>query len=303
MNICTQNKKAGFMNSFKKIYIEITNVCNLSCDFCPETKRSSKFMDINDFIHILDQVKPYGKYIYLHVKGEPLLHPEIASFLDVCNEKGFYVNLTTNGTLINKVKETMLEKPALRQINFSLHSFDKNDDTYSMDEYLENIFSFIKESLDKTDIIHSLRLWNLQEKNSDINVEQNQNIIDKMQNTFKLDFNLEEEVKQKMGIKLQNKLYLNQEYEFQWPDLDAKEDDGVGFCYGLRNQIAILVDGTVVPCCLDGNGIISLGNVKEQSLESILQSERANKIRDSFSNRYATEELCRKCGYRRRFNS
>ncbi len=299
------------MNSFKKIYIEITNVCNLSCDFCPETKRSSKFMNMNDFTHILEQVKPYGTYLYLHVKGEPLLHPDIEPLLDICYEKGFYVNITTNGTLINKTKEKLLEKPALRQINFSLHSFDRNDDTYSMDEYLEDIFSFINESLDKTDIIHSLRLWNLQgttedykqEEINDINTVQNQNIIEKIQNAFQLDFQLEEEVKEKMGIKLQNKLYLNQEYEFQWPDINAKEDDGVGFCYGLRNQIAILVDGTVVPCCLDGNGIISLGNVKKQSLASILESERVQKIQDSFSKRYAIEELCRKCGYRRRFNS
>ncbi len=193
----------------------------------------------------------------------------------------------------------------MRQINFSLHSFDGNDVSYSMDKYLEDIFSFIKESLDKTNVIHSLRLWNLQGtlENMQVNTVQNQNIIDKIQSAFSLDFNLEEEVKQKMGIRLQDKLYLNQEYEFQWPDIDVQEDDGVGFCYGLRNQIAILVDGTVVPCCLDGNGIISLGNLKEQSLDSILQSERAQKIQDSFSKSYATEELCRKCGYRRRFNS
>ncbi len=293
------------MNSFKKIYIEITNVCNLACDFCPETKRSPKFLDINDFIHILDEVKPYGKYIYLHVKGEPLLHPEIASFLDVCHENGFYVNITTNGTLINKVKETLLAKPPVRQINFSLHSFDGNDAPYTMDEYLDDIFSFVNESLEKTNIIHSLRLWNLQGtvEDTQVNSVQNQNILEKIQNAFPLEFNLEEQVKEKMGVKLLDKLYLNQEYEFQWPDINAKEDDGVGFCYGLRNQIAILVDGTVVPCCLDGNGIISLGNIKEQSLTSILESERVKNIQDSFSKSYACEELCRKCGYRRRFNS
>ncbi len=290
------------MDSFKKIYIEITNVCNLSCTFCPETKRTLEYMDVSDFINILDMVKPYGEYVYLHVKGEPMLHPHIELFLDICNEKGFKVNLTTNGTLIKKVKEKLLNKPALRQINFSLHSFDKNNDIYSMEEYLEDIFSFIKESLYKTNIIHSLRLWNLQETRGDINILQNQNIIEKIQNTFELDFQLEEKVKEKMGIKLKEKLYLNQEYEFQWPDLKEKEDNGVGFCYGLRNQIAILVDGTVVPCCLDGNGIIKLGNIKEQSLKDILKSERAEKIKENFSKRYAIEELCRKCGYRKRFN-
>ncbi len=294
------------MKDFKKIYIEITNVCNLACDFCPETKRSPKFMDINDFTHILDQLRPYGKYIYLHVKGEPLLHPDIASFLDVCHEKGFFVNLTTNGTLMNKVKDKILMKPALRQINYSLHSFDGNDTVYSMDEYLEDIFSYINESLDKANTIHALRLWNLQATHEDytqVNNVQNQNIIDKIQNTFPIDFNLAEEVKHKMGIKLQHNLYLNQEYEFQWPDIDGQEISDTGFCYGLRKQIAVLVDGTVVPCCLDGNGIISLGNLKEQSLDSILQSERVQNFKDGFSNNCVSEELCRKCGYRTRFDS
>lgn len=136
----------------------------------------------------------------------------------------------------------------------------------------------------------------------DINIVQNQDIIEKIQTKFNLGFELKEEVKQKMGIKLQNKLYINQEYEFQWPDINAIEDNGEGFCRGLRNQMAILVDWTVVPCCLDGNGIIALGNLKEQSLDSILQSERAQKIQDCFSKRYAIEELCRKCGYRQIFN-
>ncbi len=293
------------MKGFKKIYIEITNVCNLACDFCPETKRSPKFMDINDFKNILDQVKPYGKYIYLHVKGEPLLHPDIASFLDVCHDKGFYVNLTTNATLINKVKDKIMMKPALRQINYSLHSFDGNDTVFSMDEYLDDIFSFINESLDKTNTIHALRLWNLQatpEDNKQENSVQNQNIINKIQNAFQLDFNLEEELNKKMGIKLQDNLYLNQEYEFEWPDINGEEISDTGFCYGLRKQIAILADGTVVPCCLDGNGIIALGNVKEQSLASILESERVQKIKKSFSENYVFEELCRKCGYRCRFS-
>ncbi len=294
------------MKDFKKIYIEITNVCNLACDFCPETKRSPKFMDINDFKYILDQVRPYGKYIYLHVKGEPMLHPDIDSFLDVCHDKGFYVNLTTNATLINKVMDKIMMKSALRQINYSLHSFDGNDTVYSMDEYLDDIFSYINESLDKANTIHALRLWNLQETSEDckqVNNVQNQNIINKIQNTFPLDFNLAEEVKYKMGIKLQHNLYLNQEFEFQWPDINGQEISDSGFCYGLRKQIAFLVDGTVVPCCLDGNGIIDLGNVKEQSFESIIRSERAQKIKDGFSQNYANEELCRKCGYRTRFNS
>ena len=124
------------MKKFKKFYIEITNVCNLSCSFCPQTKRSPEIMKFDVFNKILDEVKPYTDYLYFHVKGEPLLHPEIDKFLDISYEKGFMVNITTNGTLISKAKDKILMKPALRQVNFSLHSFDGNQSHNNKEEYI-----------------------------------------------------------------------------------------------------------------------------------------------------------------------
>ncbi|NFV70766.1 radical SAM protein, partial [Clostridium botulinum] len=133
---------------FKKFYIEITNVCNLACDFCPETKRKPKFMSIETFDKILNQINPYTDYIYLHVKGEPLLHPKIDKFLDLSHEKGFKVNITTNGTLINKVKDKIIMKPALRQVNFSLHSFDGNEDSKNKNKYINDILSFVRDTIE-----------------------------------------------------------------------------------------------------------------------------------------------------------
>jgi radical SAM protein with 4Fe4S-binding SPASM domain len=290
------------MKRFKKIYIEITNVCNLKCDFCPQSNRKSKFMDIETFTNILDQVKPYGEYLYFHVKGEPLLHPDIDKFLDYSYQKGFQVNITTNGTLIDKVKDKIIMKPALRQMNFSLHSLGGNEGDMQMQEYVKNIISFAKEATEKTKMIQSLRLWNLEQDN-EINIEKNKNydILKNIQTEFALDYEIQDKVTTGRGIKIGDRLYLNHDYEFQWPDLNEQEDDGVGFCYGLRNQIAILVDGTVVPCCLDGEGIINLGNIKNKNFSEIISSHRATDILDGFSRRYAVEELCRKCGYRRKF--
>lgn len=158
------------MKKFKKLYIEITNVCNLACRFCPQTIRQPEFMKLETFSKILDQIKPYTDYIYFHVKGEPLLHLEIDSFLDLSYEKGFKVNITTNGTLLNKAKDKILMKPALRQINFSLHSFDGNEGLHNKDEYINNILSFVKEAIDKTNILVSLRLWNL-DKDNETNIQ------------------------------------------------------------------------------------------------------------------------------------
>lgn len=292
------------MERFKKFYIEITNVCNLACDFCPQTKRKPEYMKIEVFNKILDQFKPYTDSIYLHVKGEPLLHPQIDKFLDLSYEKGFKVNITTNGTLIEKVKEKIINKPSLRQVNFSLHSFEANEKYNNKHKYINEILSFVKEARDKTDVIISLRLWNLDQDNRvNLENEKNHDILDIIEKEFNLDYKIEEKVTPGSGVKVADKVYLNQDHVFEWPDLKVKEDDGIGFCYGLRNQIAILVDGTVVPCCLDGEGVINLGNINNQDFSQILAGERAKNIFDGFSNRKVVEELCRKCGYRKRFNA
>ena len=292
------------MRKFKKLYIEITNVCNLACSFCPKTERKSEFMKTDTFAKILEQIKPHAEYIFFHVKGEPLLHPEIDKFLDLSFEKGFKVNITTNGTLINKAKDKIMLKPALRQINFSLHSFRGNEGGDNEEEYINNILSFVREARDKTDVIVSFRLWNLEQDNLvNLKSKRNRGILEILEKEFDLPYKIQEEVTLARGIKIADKVYLNQDYTFVWPDLKEEEDDGIGFCYGLRNQVAILVDGTVVPCCLDGEGIINLGNINNIPFSEIVESERANNIFEGFSKRQAVEELCRKCGYRKKFGS
>lgn len=170
------------------------------------------------------------------------------------------------------------------------------------DEYITNILDFADEALLKTKIIISYRLWNLDMDNQ-VNLEnqKNQKILSEIEDRYNLSYRIEDKVTAGNGIKIGDRLYLNQDHVFTWPALEEIEDDGIGFCYGLRNQIAVLVDGTVVPCCLDGEGVIHLGNIKELELQEILESKRANDIFEGFSNRYAVEELCRKCGYRKKF--
>ncbi len=290
------------MKKYKKVYIEITNVCNLQCNFCPTTKRKSEFMKVDLFSKILDQIKDHTEYIYFHVKGEPLLHPELDKLLDISYQKGFKVNITTNGTLIKKVKDKLISKPALRQINFSLHSFDGNEGGRNREEYLNDILLFTKEAIQKTQMLIAYRFWNYEADNS-INREKmiNNEMLVAIEKEFNLPYNIQEQVTPGKGIKILDRIYINQDHQFQWPDLKEQEDAGEGFCYGLRHQAAILVDGTVVPCCLDGEGVIALGNINNTSFSEIMEGERANLIVEGFSNRKAVEELCRKCGYRKKF--
>ncbi len=290
------------MKKYKKVYIEITNRCNLKCSFCPLGSRTPKVMTKDEFEHILGEIKPYSDYIYLHIKGEPLSHPEIADFLKIAGEKEIKVNITTNGTLIGRAGEKIIEEESLRQINFSLHSFDGNVEKIDSDDYLKNILDFTEKLLLLGNTYISLRLWNFHRGNkNERQMEGNRKILNKVEKYFDLDYRIEDKLVPGRGLKIKDRLYLNTDLEFKWPELCDTYENEDGFCYGLRTQIGILVDGTVIPCCLDGEGIIDLGNIFERPFKEIIEGTRAVAIYDGFSNKKAVEELCKKCTFKEKF--
>ncbi len=296
-------KGSGFVKRFKKIYIEITNICNLACIFCPKTTRAPATMRAEEFREILDQVKSYTDYVYLHVMGEPLLHPELSLILDICEEKGIWVNLTTNGTLIPLARTMLLAKPALRQVNVSLHSLGGETTLQCQDEYLAAILSFAKEASATSNLIISLRIWNLQKDASLIfENRRNDRLFSSIEKTFGLTYRINEENMPSRGMQIADRVYVNLAHQFTWPTQQAATLSRSAFCYGLRNQVAILVDGTVVPCCLDSEGIINLGNIHRTALADILDSPRARNLYNGFSRKESVEALCQTCGYRERFD-
>lgn len=257
---------------FKRIYVEITSSCNLTCSFCQETKRPKRFMSVSEFGRVMEQIKPYTNYIYLHVKGEPLLHPNLEDILKICRDAGITVNLTTNGTLL-KAKSNVLIKYPVHQINISFHSAEDND-CICMDDYVRDVFSSCEELLKKTDTEISIRLWN------------NSN---------------EPKIFGQNNIRVKDRLHINLQKTFEWPDIANVYHNDRGFCQGLRTHIAILSDGQVVPCCLDGNACMVLGNIFEQNLSEILVGERARRFVEGFNKKMAVEELCAHCSYKERF--
>lgn len=289
------------MKRFKKVYIEITNVCNLSCNFCPKTKRKYKFMEKEEFNHIIKEVKPFTDHIYFHLMGEPLLNENIEYFLMESERNDLKVNLTTNGTLLNKNVDKLVNAKALRQINISLHSFEANEKTVELKEYINNVTDFIKKARENSDIICAIRLWNIDSKELKGANGLNNDILKMLEKNLELDFSLGEKLQESNKVKLKDKVYMNMAEKFEWPDIEIASIGEEVFCHGLRNQMGILVDGTVVPCCLDSEGNINLGNVFKDSLKDILDGERATNIYEGFSRRRAVEELCKKCGYATRF--
>ena len=277
------------MKRFQKVYLEISNICNLSCAFCPGTKRTPKVMPQPELDILLPKLRPWTDYLYFHLMGEPLCHPQLEIFLQAAKDHGFKVILTTNGTLLETQKNMLLASPALHKVNISLHAFEANDLSVPFETYLQQCFAFGKAAENHKLVV--FRLWNqggAEEKNAEI--------LREMQRHFPKPW-----VQERKGIRIGNRIYLEYGDKFDWPDLNARDQGEQVFCYGLRDQIGVLCDGTVVPCCLDHDGDLALGNRLKQDLETILNSERAKAIYQGFQNRHAAEELCRKCGYARRF--
>ena len=279
---------------FKKVYIEITNICNLKCKFCPDTIRKKEFMSIDNFEKIISKIHKYTKLVALHVKGEPLLHQNLKQILEILEKYNLNTNITTNGSLIKENLEIIKNSKAVRQINFSIHNITQNENLNQ--EYMKNIFKAV-EGLEN--IIISYRLWNLKDIKEN---DKNSNIIKQIEEYYNIE-NLKENLKKNEFIKLKNNLFINQDKEFIWPNIKNEEIIESGRCLALKEQIAILVDGTVVPCCLDNNGDISLGNILKEDIEEILNKPKSILIKNNFENRIITCKLCKTCGFLKRLES
>lgn len=275
------------MEKYKKIYIEITNICNLSCSFCSIDNRVKESITIEKFEELLRKIDKYTDYVYLHVKGEPLLHKNLKELLDLCLKYHKQVNITTNGTLLEDKKE-LLKHEAIRQINISLHSENNKED------YLDSVFKTVDELNNKIVIY---RFWTLEDNKMN---EKSTEIVNKIKDYYNLSTEIVDKIINEKHVTIRKNLYIDKANEFIWPDLENDYHNDIGYCYALKDQLAILVDGTVVPCCLDSKGIMNLGNIYENSLEEIINSNKYQNIKKGFSNRKACEELCKHCSFKDR---
>ncbi|MBE6959205.1 MAG: radical SAM protein [Ruminococcaceae bacterium] len=278
------------MKRFKKVYLEISNICNLSCCFCPGTDREPMVMQEQDFCTALAKLRTWTDYLYFHLMGEPLCHPNLERYLQLAADAGFKVIITTNGTLLSKHGDLLIDN-RVHKVNVSLHAFEANDLSVPFSAYVDDCLTFGEKAQGKTIVCY--RLWN-NGGEDELNVQ----IIEALHSAFPGEW-----VHEPRGIRIGQKVYLEYGDRFDWPDLSAEDQGDKVFCYGLRDQIGVLCDGTVVPCCLDREGKIALGNLFEQEFADILATKRAQQLYNGFSCGIATEELCRKCGFARRFRT
>jgi radical SAM protein with 4Fe4S-binding SPASM domain len=286
---------------FLRTYIEISNICNLQCSFCPEVEREKKILSPHDFEKILLQILPHTEQICLHLMGEPLAHPEFPEILKICERHGAIIHLTTNGTYLSKYGfSTFLTSRSIRQINFSIHSYKDNFPAQDIRPYLFDILLFSREALKaKPELYINYRLWNLLGLTEMRN--ENQDIIDHICEFFQTPLNERIDVGFKKSKNITGRIYFHFDSRFKWPDYNDPQQGDRGFCHALSQQIGIHADGTVVPCCLDKEAGIPLGNILTTSFQDILLSPRLVKMREGFKRGLLTEDLCRKCTFIKRF--
>ena len=276
------------MKEYNKVYVEITNICNMNCSFCHGHKRPPKKMSLAEFNHILNNLNGLTKYVYYHLMGEPLTHPNLPDFLNLAKSKDFKSIITTNGTLLKTCGDKLLNA-GVHKVNVSLHSFETGT-TAKHKSYLDSVIEFAKSASSKGTIV-VLRLWN-----SGVDGGNNQTVIKHLKTIFTNEWK-----QHPHGMTIDKNIYLEWGERFEWPDENQQIKGDKFYCYGLKDQFGILVDGTVVPCCLDSNGVINLGNVFKSDLTTILSTERANLLVNGFKCGKASEDLCKKCGYAQRF--
>lgn len=279
---------------YSRAYVEITNTCNMRCSFCHGTSRKPKIMTLGDFARVVGNLKGITEYLYLHVLGEPLSHPMLPTFIEYANQCGFKVAITTNGTLLNKLGDSLILCKVYK-VNISLHSFEKFSDPEKHKEYINSCLDFADKA-SQNGVLCVLRLWNREENQSPEQKNLNDITLQLIKERFNNDWHFGAR-----GARVRDKLHLEYGDRFEWPDASREPLGDKVFCHGLSDHFGILSDGTVIPCCLDADGSVPLGNIFETDIRDILSSERALAIKQGFAEKKAVEELCKRCPYARRF--
>jgi len=278
---------------FRRVYVEITGFCGLSCPFCPPKPRTSSKIPTAQFEQLCSQLTWLTSELSLHLLGDPLSVDDLESYLDIALLHGLNVNITTSGAFIRKHADLIVAHKAIRQINFSLNSYQGFGAKKDFATYIEPILRFCQKSSEKHDRFVNLRLWN--GSGNEVDEAFRLQALGSIGEFFSVDIGISGG-----RVRIAPKVIVDFDDYFEWPDIGGDSVKS-GFCLGLSDHFGILSDGSMVPCCLDHAGCIRLGDVFTENIVDILDSTRAVAIVDGFANGKAVEELCQKCSYRARF--
>ena len=267
---------------FKKVYIEISDKCGLKCSFCPSVKNTRGVMELELFERIVAQVAGKCQRVSLHILGDPCKLENLGDYLEILARFGVGVDLVTSGFYMDRLE--LLLRPPVRQVAFSLDAgFDRGNP--SRGDYLPRILEFCALHQERTSRVF-------------INLRAQDTTLDSLPLAEIFGFfgrELPATFRPYGHYKLAEYIFFNIHKTFTWADITSEARNARKFCHALSEQVGILSSGVVVPCCIDASGLIALGNLRELSLEEILNSPRAVAIKRGFERGEACEELCQKC--------
>ncbi|MGN8412500.1 radical SAM/SPASM domain-containing protein [Helicobacter pylori] len=282
----TPNKKL-----FKKIYIELSDICGLQCSFCPNPKNIRGVMPLELFEKVCKEAAPLTQMITLHVLGDPCKLKNLKHYLSTAKRFSLKVDLVTSGVYLHNF-ETLLQD-AIYQISISLDAGLDAHNKLNQHRYIQKILEFCRYKCEKnSEVFLNLRI-------QDSTLDKHQNLIKPFLESFEC-VSLEG-LKTQGRARLFKKSFLNIQKTFKWPSLNApnplNQESKIPYCYGLIKQIAILSNGVVVPCCMDTQAHINLGDLNHMPLKDILNSQKAMAIKTHFLKGEALEPLCQNCSY------
>lgn len=286
---------------FKRVYLEISNRCNLQCSFCPVVERDSQIIKPEAFEKILRQVHPLAQEVFLHLMGEPLFHPQFDEIMRICETYQTPIQITSNGLLLAKHLESLMKRSCLRQINFSIQSYLDHFPERPIAAYLDPLIQFChRAATERPELYINFRLWNLGRPDASSGL--NEAVFLSLEKAFGVSIPRQVRVEKIKSKKLWGRVYLHFDSHFEWPSWDLPFQGTKGRCHGLISHIGIHADGTVVPCCLDKEAQIPLGNCLESDLVTILNTERPKAMKAGFERGKLVESFCQHCSYIRRFS-
>ena len=268
----------------KRIYLEITDACNLNCPFCTNEKGHS-FLSFAEIERYIQEIKEITPYIYLHVLGEPLLHPDFSRILNLLDKEAMQLQLVTNGTLLGKYPD-LLRHSCLRKLAISLHSVN---DLKVANDYFETIDQLIEA---ERNCALELRFYNPAQLKPQLAA-----YLAHLKAKYP-----PKETTKSGSLLIKEKTYLYFAEFFRWPMISDPFISDKGQCLGGKNMLAILHNGDVTLCCLDPKGHNALGNLKEKSLKQILASDLYQNYLKELKENHLIFKLCQNCSYRQRFD-
>lgn len=285
---------------FRKLYLEITNICNIQCSFCPAVERKAASLDMPLIESFFQKVSGWADRVCLHVMGEPTSHPQFPDFVEKAKQYGLQLEITTNGLILNDAVKAALLSTSVVQVNFSLQSFFDNFPEKDPGRYLEKIFAFTQQAMSaRPDLYINFRLWNI---GSADDRDVSEFVLQKIESAFSVQLNRSVDPGFKKSKRVKDRVYLHFDSRFNWPDISSPVLGTQGRCHGTVSHLAVHSNGDVVPCCLDKEATIKLGNLSKQSLQEIVSSERYLNMVQGFNSGVLVEDLCQRCEYIQRFN-